>query len=139
MDPPFKTKRAAEATDALKEMPEHAKDEGMEAPQEINGDLEADFRAKHVKDLLPSKEMIWRPKTGTRREHLKNIAQRDSAIGRWRRALPMRFKHASMGAAHPFPMDLKAAQSSTWAVVLAAMFISQVNSSEKQVVLSVST
>ena len=86
MDSAF-SKRNAEVTDALKEVLEQAKDEGMEAPQEIHGDLEAAFRSKYFQDLLQSKEIIWRPKTGTKRENLGNTAQLDSAIGRWRRAL----------------------------------------------------
>ena len=65
---PLKTKSAAEVTDALKEILEQAKDEGMEAPQEINGNLEAAFRSKPFQDLLQSKEIIWRPEAGTKRE-----------------------------------------------------------------------
>ena len=59
---PLKTKSAAEVTDALKEILEQAKDEGMEAPQEMNGDLEKPFEANLSRICCKVKKLRGDPK-----------------------------------------------------------------------------
>ena len=74
-------------TQAYREIFEEAKADGMEPPQELNGDLEAAFKSERFQNMLRDQGTIWRPKTGNKRENLGNTAQLDSTIGRWREAL----------------------------------------------------
>mgnify|MGYP006260491977 FL=1 len=74
-------------TQAYREIFEEARADGMEPPQELNGDLEAAFKSERFQNMLRDQGTIWRPKTGNKRENLGNTAQLDSTIGRWREAL----------------------------------------------------
>ena len=49
--------------------------------------MRARFQKQIFQDMLQSKEIIWGPKTSTKRENLGNTAHLDSMIGKWRRAL----------------------------------------------------
>ena len=84
---PLETKSARDVTRAYREMFAEARRDGMEPPQELNGDLEAAFKSAEFQNMLRDQDTVWRPKTGTKRENLGNTAQLDSTIGRWREAL----------------------------------------------------
>ena len=84
---PLETKSARDVTRAYREMFAEARRDGVEPPQELNGDLEAAFKSAEFQNMLRDQDTVWRPKLGTMRENFGNTAQLDSTIGRWREAL----------------------------------------------------
>ena len=63
---PLETKSAKDVTKAYKEMFEEAQADGMEAPQELNTDLEAAYKSAEFQNMLQDQGTVYQPKTGNK-------------------------------------------------------------------------
>ena len=63
----MKSKDTKEVTDAYKALFAQMQADGVEAPMELNTDLESAFKSPEFQALLKAQGTTYRPKTGTKR------------------------------------------------------------------------